>query len=145
MGLLEKVCFRCGKALPLEEFYRHPRMKDGHLGKCKECTKLDVRENYALRRGHYSDYERRRYQTPKRKAFLRESQIRRRKKYPQKEKAYRKARYALCIGKLIRENCFYCGNPKSQMHHDDYSKPLEVRWVCFKCHREKEHGQVVSI
>lgn len=33
-----KTCFKCGKEKSLDEFYTHPRMKDGHLGKCKECT-----------------------------------------------------------------------------------------------------------
>ncbi len=143
MALLEKKCFRCGKTLPLEAFYRHPRMDDGHLGKCKECTKLDVRENYALRRKQYRDYDKKRNQTPKRKVSARGARIKYRKKDPVKYKAHSAASNAIRNGKLIRENCFYCGNPKSQIHHDDYSKPLDVRWVCFKCHREKEHGQVV--
>jgi hypothetical protein len=37
-----KTCFKCGKTLPLTEFYKHNKMKDGHLGKCKECTKNDA-------------------------------------------------------------------------------------------------------
>ena len=36
-----KKCFKCGVKKELSEFYVHPRMKDGHLGKCKDCTKMD--------------------------------------------------------------------------------------------------------
>lgn len=46
---------------------------------------------------------------------------------------------AIKIGKLIRQPCEKCGDPASQAHHDDYDKPLEVRWLCFMHHR-MEHG-----
>jgi hypothetical protein len=41
-----KKCFKCGLEKPLSEFYKHPRMKGGCLGKCKDCTKLDVKNKY---------------------------------------------------------------------------------------------------
>lgn len=42
----KKRCFKCGLELPLSMFYAHPQTADGHLNKCKSCTKKDVHENY---------------------------------------------------------------------------------------------------
>lgn len=38
-----KECFICHKVKPLNEFYSHKGMSDGHLNKCKECTKSYMR------------------------------------------------------------------------------------------------------
>ena len=41
-----KKCFKCGRLQPLDMFYKHPKMADGHLNKCKDCTKKDVHNKY---------------------------------------------------------------------------------------------------
>ncbi|KPF66133.1 hypothetical protein IP84_16855 [beta proteobacterium AAP99] len=60
-----------------------------------------------------------------------------------KDAARRKVRHAISTGALTRKSeCEQCGSgPKRsdgvaavQAHHDDYSKPLCVRWLCAKCH-----------
>lgn len=67
--------------------------------------------------------------------------IRARTRHPEKYKARQAVNNALASGKLKKpekcENCRTVCNP--QGHHIDYSKVLEVKWLCAKCHR-KEHS-----
>lgn len=64
-GEKTKVCFKCSAVKPIDMFYSHPQMQDGHLNKCKACTKSDVRQNYADNTAHYKKYERERNQKRK--------------------------------------------------------------------------------
>lgn len=138
-----KVCFRCQRRKPLFEFYRHPRMRDGTLNKCKECTKRDVKKHYDATRLERSEYERRRNQEPERKAKSMIYMRRSRELSPDKYHARNAVSSAVRDGRLTPLPCEGCGSGRVQAHHDDYAKPLAVRWLCFRCHREGEHGQVV--
>lgn len=42
-------------------------------------------------------------------------------------------------GRIIRGPCEVCGSLNVHAHHDDYSKPLQVRWLC-KPHHQLLHG-----
>jgi len=41
-----KICFKCELSKPISDYYFHKGMADGHLNKCKDCTKNDVKERY---------------------------------------------------------------------------------------------------
>lgn len=139
-----KWCIHCAKKKDIEEFYVHPQMADGRLNSCKSCQRSRVGKNRRRKREQYSAYEKAREQRPERQKKKREYQRRHRKLHPDKLRARKAVARAVASGKLIREPCKYCGCKKyTQAHHKDYSKPLEVEWACFKCHRQEEHGQVV--
>lgn len=50
-----------------------------------------------------------------------------------KRKAVNALNYAVRSGRMVRKPCMKCGK-KAQAHHDDYSKPLKVKWLCPKHH-----------
>ena len=131
---MNKKCFRCGETKDVSEFYCHKEMKDGHINKCKECTKRDVRENYRKNKKHYQSYEARRAETIERKEYSRLAEKRHRARYPEKYKARTAVSNAIRDGRLTKEPCCLCGSMFSQAHHEDYTKPLEVKWYCKQCH-----------
>lgn len=139
-----KTCFKCGESKPITEFYKHKRMADGHLGKCKACTKSDVATNYRDNHEAKQEYERERFQRPDRKRKIAEYQRRLRRKYPDKYRARRAVRRAMLSGVLRRQPCEVCGLKTSEAHHEDYSKPLQVRWLCRRHHRAAEGRSVLD-
>jgi len=66
------------------------------------------------------------------------------KNNPQKNRAYVKVWYALKTGKIKKDKCFFCKNIKTEAHHKDYNKPLEVIWLCDGCHKQV-HKKILPI
>lgn len=144
MDVFLKTCFKCKVEKPCTDFYKHRMMADGYIGKCKDCNKLDVQENYAKRREQYSDYDARRYQEPERHKDALEQSRNYKIRNPEKYRAHMAVGNAIKSGKLVRQPCEKCGTEiRVQAHHEDYSKPLDVMWFCFQHHRE-HHGQIVT-
>ena len=60
-----------------------------------------------------------------------------RKKWPEKYKAHGIVSRAIKSGKLEKHPCEVCETMENlEAHHEDYSKPLNVRWLCKKHHIE---------
>lgn len=144
-----KVCFKCQILKPLDEFYKHPKMPDGHVNKCKECNKKDVQSNYRTNIEHYKQYEKKRLHAPHRVKARKEynnpeaakrGHLSYKLRYPEKRLAHCMTSNAIRDKRLIRQPCEICGCLEVQAHHDDYYKPLEVRWLCRKHHLEV-HGK----
>ena len=63
-------------------------------------------------------------------------------RYPEKEKARMILGQAIKVGYIERESCRDC-DKKGQAHHPDYSKPLDVIWLC-PIHHAKEHKRLIN-
>lgn len=119
-----KTCFKCKVEKKLTEFYVHPQMGDGRLNKCKECARADVRANYEANAERFRQYDRKRGYRPG---------------DPKKVAARNAVNHALAIGELVKGECEVGADCRGSIeaHHDDYDKPLSVRWLC-----KKHHGEV---
>jgi len=131
-----KKCFKCENEKLIDDFYKHPAMGDGHLNKCKECTKKDVREDRKNKFEQYSEYEKNRYQSNEnRRLKMRKSAKKWREENPLGYKAQTAVGYAIRSGKLTKKDCLFCGAQENiHAHHNDYKRPLDVVWLCAKCH-----------
>lgn len=143
----EKACFVCGETKPRSEFYRHARMADGHLNKCKSCTKRQARRRHRHKIEHDAEWREKERERSRRK------EARRRRVHGSRQHPHHDVHVEL--GNAIRDGrivpatrCEDCGHDFSEFrreaHHDDYSKPLDVRWLCALCHgrRHRMEGEV---
>lgn len=138
-----KLCRKCNAKKDDNDFYFKTK---GILGVCKDCHKKDVSLNRKAKEEYYKQYDRDRANLPHRVKARKEYQknnpdvFRKAKKkyletHPEKYKAVNKVNNYKRFHD-IQQPCLICGEEKSQAHHEDYNKPLEIIWLCDKHHKE---------
>jgi len=151
-----KSCRICGEVKSLTEFNTAHENRDGLSNRCKRCLanynlkyRKDNRQRIAERQAkwycenrdwrlrHQSEY----FQRNRRQRLEVNREYKRRN--PEKCRAHLLVYRALKAGNSSRRPCEECGNENSEAHHDDYTKPLEVIWLCRGCH-QRLHARLVS-
>lgn len=114
---LVKLCKRCGSD------FEAGSNRQQYCETCKKPAKDEKRSAWDSK--HYQK--------------SREEKLEKTRAYNKSEKgrAAQKLRDAVRRGDIVRGKCEVCGEEKAQGHHPDYSKPLEVRWLCARHHREE--------
>jgi hypothetical protein len=128
-----KLCRQCSEVKPLTEFYHFANGNPLHI--CKSCHKERMRL-HRLSNPQVQERERQRSKTPERRAHLRTVAMRWRQQNPKGYRAHNAANNAVRDRKLSRQACQVCGTIEHvHKHHRDYTRPLDVTWLCAKCHR----------
>lgn len=122
-----KTCPRCKQRKPLSAFRSDKRRAFGKGSWCKGCDGNSKTLWYYKNGG---------------KSIVRKNTIAFRKRTgypgwsdPVKRKARNIAQSAIRRGRIKRQPCRDCGSRKVHAHHQDYSKPLEVVFLCELCHK----------
>jgi hypothetical protein len=132
-----KKCFKCNTVKPLDEFYKHSRMADGHVNKCKECNKNDVTTHRNKNLEKIRAYDRARSKEPERIKAATEITRAWRAEDSRRKLAHSQVAKAIRNGTLVRQPCVRCAETKSVAHHEDYDHPLTVMWLCQACHKQR--------
>ena len=123
-----KTCSKCGLVKDESDFHKNQSQNDGLQSQCNDCRRA-YRQTEAGRRYWQSKEGKSNHQRACRKY---------RQCYPEREKAVSTINNAIKMGKLLRPSiCEDCSAEKfTEAHHKDYSKPLEVNWLCKKCYEK---------
>ena len=133
-----KKCSECGRELPLDQFNKNRGSKDGLQDRCRECFSKYNRKRYAKYREAIKDRVKRyKEENP---ANELETRLKACEKNPTAKNAYRAVDAAIRAGVIDRsDRCSGCGcsnrEHRIEAHHSDYSRPLDVIWLCPVCHK----------
>ncbi|WP_453978585.1 hypothetical protein [Brevundimonas sp. Marseille-Q4549] len=127
------TCRKCGAA-----FDQTPAAAARGVHQCNAC-RAAANQVWRLKQRAEGKREIKKPKTAeaKKKAYLRDAAAYRADPERRRRTLIRSAaRYAASVGKLTKQPCEVCGGWPVEGHHDDYEKPLEVRWLCPEHHRQ---------
>jgi len=152
-----KKCNSCNTEKLDDSFHKRKASVDGLSSKCKACqSEYDKARNglekRVLARLVYQKTDRgiersslaKKRWAEKNADKIYENTKRYREEFPLKYKAHGKVAYEIKMGNLHQQPCEVCGiNENLCAHHDDYAKPLNIRWLCAKHHKRwhKQNGE----
>lgn len=133
-----KICPRCGIEKAYSDFPKDASKSSGFSSHCKVCNREKKKRWLKTEKGSATKKAARKRNSGSEtaKARYKRSWSRKMATHPEKIRARCAVKDALKYGKLFRKPCEVCGDVQVEAHHDDYSKQLEVRFLCQKHHRE---------
>ena len=146
-GRTAKACWDCGEEKPVLEFHRRTGRGDGYNDQCKQCrSRAQKSWTPEQRMRAYAVTARVRGKPEVKEAvrvYMKEYQ--RKPEVRAKYKARNAVATAIRNGSMVRPmECSSCGaTEKLQAHHSDYSRPLDVTWVCRSCHSKHHSNRLV--
>jgi hypothetical protein len=130
-----KTCGRCKAFKPASEFWPAPRLKLGVAFYCKECEREHRKRRRQTNVARYRERAREQYdrKVARGQATKGHSAA---PVDPVKRRARNMAQGAIRRGIIVRpSSCQDCGKVgATHAHHEDYSRPLDVVFVCYRCH-----------
>lgn len=139
--VLTKICSSCETSLDRSCFYSDTKTPDGLFNTCKLCSKQKWKLWYSKNRERQLSKAREYRKTPEWREVILKSARKMSDKYPQKKICRNETMWARIHGILVESPCEICGSVRVEVHHEDYSDPYKVRWLCPMHHREV-HGRV---
>lgn len=154
-----KTCKCCGLQKPVSDYYKHPKMGDGFMSKCKECHKEHIRLVRSENIDRYREYDRQRgnldhrvaaraayAETDKGRAAIARAKSSYMARNPERRAANVALGNAVRDGVVVRQPCWVCGALKVEGHHPAYSMKLDVVWLCKPHHQQlhNEHDEYVQ-
>lgn len=117
-------------------------------GVCRKCYMRTYMQEYRKRKPQTTEQkeaavERARQWARANRERYNESSREYRLRHPEKVAARSKLNDAIKLGKIERGDCEVCGRADAHAHHEDYSKPLDVRWLCSRHHTD-EHQEMAA-